>query len=473
MKNFKRCLLVLLLPLVAFAAFSPAAGAEKAPAGIQYQYDPVPRASDDISATASPSSTSEDGTPSRFPLLLVLAIVLIVAIFGAKAYRDRARRGTGGGRLSKPAVPLALMGAIIVGALAFGAGGTTAAPSPKAPKGFLGIAPQEGITSVDTARMAAGGIRSIRTPISWDIVQPDSADDFDWGLYDQSFRAGAEAGIPILPVLYATPSWVARKTTTLPTSAGQISAWRKFVAAAVQRYGAGGEFWKEPEQAGLKETPPKSWQLWNEVNFHYFAAPVSAKNYGRMVNAASPVVRANDPSADVMLSGLFGRPKGNASKAVDAPKFLKQLSAYVKPKTIDSIALHPYSPNTAALKGLIADFRSSANKAGYRSKPIHVTEIGWGSGKKTNTFLLGSEAKQAAQLKSALGFLVKSRKQYKIASAYWYAWKDTDPKGVNCSFCYTIGLFKYTAPAADGGVRPLKPKAAWKAFVGISGGQAG
>ncbi len=455
-------------------AFSAAAGGAEAPAGIQYKYDPVPRAADDITATASREKREEGGTSSRFPLVLIGAILLIVLLFGVKNYADRRRRKVGGGPIPMPTVPLALMAATVIGALAFGAGGTVAASSPKAPRNFLGMAPQEGFTTVDTQRMSLGGVQAIRLPVSWPIVEPEGSGEYDWGLYEEGFRAAASVGIPILPVLYGTPAWMARKTTTLPTSSSQLKSWKRFVAAAVKRFGTGGTFWDEPEQVGIEPTPPKDWQLWNEVNFKYFANPVSAKNYGRMVNAAAPVIRANDPRADVMLSGLFGRPKGPPSKAVDAPKFLKQLSRYVKAGTFDSIALHPYSPNTKALKKLIAEFRFAANKSGYKRKPINITEIGWGSGPAKNAFLKGSEAKQASLLSSALGFLIKSRKRYNTESAYWYSWKDTDPKGVNCNFCYSVGLFKYVKPApGETTSSALEPKKAWRAYVKLSGGRFG
>ena len=105
------------------------------------------------------------------------------------------------------------------------------------------------------------------------------------------------------------------------------------------------------------------------------------------------------------------------------------------------------------------------NKAGYRRKPIQVTEIGWASGPKKNAFLLGSEAAQAKMLTDSLSWLIRMRKKYRISSVYWYSWKDTNPRGVNCSFCYTIGLFKYSNSDK------LVPKKAWRSFVRLTGGR--
>lgn len=348
--------------------------------------------------------------------------------------------------------------------IVIGPAGTAAAPAPKAPNGFLGIAPQENFDAIDTARMATGEVSAIRLPIAWSQVQPEAGDQFDWGPVDSSFRAAAENGLPILPVLYATPSWVTPRTTRLPTTSSQLESWRNFVGAAVSRYGNGGTFWDEPDQATLEPTPPRSWQLWNEVNFHYFAFPVSARDYARVAAAGSTMVRRNDRSAGVMLSGLFGRPKGPKKKALASPAFLRQLSRFLPRSKFDSIALHPYSPDTAQLRRLIADFRKAADRNGYRGKPINVTEIGWGSARKTNAFLTGSEKAQAKQLTSSLSFLIKARRRYRISSAYWYSWKDLAP-GIGCNFCGSVGLFKH----GEG----LRPKMAWRSFIKLTGGRYG
>lgn len=465
-KISKRPLVALILSALLFVAIAPAtSSAAETPAGIQYEYSPIPSAGDTSDAGAAASGNEAAGTSSGFPLLLIAAIVLVLALFIGLLVLYHRRRGEDAPVIPKPTVPLFVSGAVLIAVLAFGTTGTTAAPTPKAPKGFLGIAPQEGINSTDTTRMSVGGVSAIRIPINWNVVQPTSAPEYDFGLYEPQFYSAAEQNIPVLPVLYGTPPWLARKTTTLPTSSRQISAWKKFVAATVERFGSKGSFWNEPEQAYVNKTPPKNYQLWNEVNFKYFAYPVSAKDYSKLVNAASPVVRSKDPKAKVMLSGLFGRPKGSKKQALPAATFLKQLGKYVKPSKFDSIALHPYAPTTAALESLIKGFRKSANAAGYRSKPINVTEIGWSSGKKTNAFSLGSESAQSKQLTSALGYLIKSRHKYKIQSAYWYSWKDTSPKGVNCNFCYSIGLFKYSKNPDV-----LKPKKAWDAYVKLTGG---
>ncbi len=453
-------MMLLIIPVLLLGVLMPAAAtAAESPAGIQYQYSARPESEVLPGGGAYESATEFPG--KGIPVLLVAAVLLAAGGFGLIRYR---RSGGDWKKAVRPVVPAALAGAVLVVVLSFGATGTTAAPTPKAPKGFLNIAPQEPFNTVDTQRMSVGGIRSIRVAIGWDLIQPTRG-EFDWGLLDQAVHDAAQEGLTIMPVLYATPKWVAPKSTILPTSNSQLAAWRDFVSAAVQRYGRNGAFWDEPYQDLVAYMPVRNWQVGNEVNFHYFATPVSARNYAKMLKVASTAIRGNDSRAQVMVSGLYGRPKGKPSRALPAATFIEQLGRLVPARFFDSVALHPYSPNMKQLELLISGFRKSMNKAGYRSKPIQVTEIGWASGPKKNAFLLGSEAAQAKMLTESLSWLIRMRKKYRISSVYWYSWKDTNPKGVNCSFCYTIGLFKYSS--AD----KLIPKQAWRSFVRLTGGR--
>jgi len=348
---------------------------------------------------------------------------------------------------------------------------TLAAPAravPKAPSGFLGIVPQEGLNRLDTQRMKRGKVKSVRVAVGWDLIQPRSAEKYEWGALDETIRVAAREGVRIMPTLYATPAWMSKRTTNLPVANGnQLDKWRKFVKAAVQRYGSDGEFWEEPHQvqSKLPKTPVREWQIWNEANFHYFATPVSPAKYGRLLDASARVIHNNDPKAEVVVSGLFARPKGSKRQAMDATDFVRKLARYSKKSSVDSLALHPYAKDTSTLKQIMKQFRRAAIDAGFRSKSIQVTEIGWGSGPATNSFLKGSKGAQARQLSSAFEYLIKDRRKLRLKNVYWFAWQDTDPKGVNCSFCYTIGLIEWHKG------KKLVAKPAWRKFVKFTRGR--
>ncbi len=338
----------------------------------------------------------------------------------------------------------------------------SSAPAAKAPKGFFAIAPQEGVTRNDTAKMKAGGIHSMRVAVSWTSIQPKSAKKFDWNALDSTVKAAARNKVRVLPVLYDSPPWLTNRPTNLPVATrNQLDRWRNFVAEAVDRYGPDGAFWKQPnyKNGKLPKMSIREWQIWNEVNFYYFATPVSPAKYAKLLNASAATIRHHDPGADVMVSGLYGTPKGPARKAMDADDYIRKLSKYVKRSSVDSVALHAYAPDTSGIKSIVTKVRRAMVQSGFRTRPMLITEMGWGSG-SGNAFLKGSQSGQARQMKSAFNYLVSARHKLKLRRVYWYAWKDTDPRGENCSFCYTVGLFKHG--------KGLKPKKAWNTFKSFS-----
>jgi hypothetical protein len=369
------------------------------------------------------------------------------------------------GRTTRTLIATVLLAALT--AIALGLTASSAQPVPKAPNGFLGIVPQEGITRKDTIRMKKGKVKNLRVSVPWVWIQPNSPNRFNWAKLDRIVKVAARDGIRVMPTLYWTPPWMSKRWTNLPVkNKSQMDRWRSFVAAAAARYGRNGDFWTDPDLpgSGLPRLEIIRWQLWNEPNFHYFATKVKPGQYARLVNAGSAAIRKKDPKAEIVLGGLFGKPKGPPSKARDATTYLKQFAAKVKKNSFDSIAIHPYAANTGKMKKIMKGFRKAAVKSGLKKKKIYVTEIGWGSGKKTNAFLTGSQSAQAKQLDSAFRYLVKKRDKLNLKGVYWYAWKDTNPKGKNCSFCYTIGLFKRNR-------NKLVAKPAWRKFVKYTRGR--
>jgi len=353
-------------------------------------------------------------------------------------------------------ITVAVLAATLLG-LAFFSSGATAAR--KAPAGFFGVAPQTALTRSDTRKMYAGGIRTMRLPLSWGYVQP-SKDSFTWDGFDKQVAIAAKEHVSILPFVYGTPGWIDRKPTNLPVSnKHDLTKWRQLLAALVDRYGSKGDFWRLKSSQDIPKTPIRTWQIWNEVNFYYFTTPVDPKAYGKLLNASSSVIKAHDPKAKILLSGLYATPKGPARKAMRADTYIRKLSRYVGKGRFDSMAIHPYSTTTAKLKGTMKNFRKAADSVGYRSKPMLVTELGWGSG-YGNGFLLGSQRAQAKQLRSAFTYLVGARHQLKLRGAYWFSWKDARKNVETCSFCYSVGLF--------GAQSHLKPKKVWSTFKAFS-----
>jgi Beta-galactosidase len=346
-----------------------------------------------------------------------------------------------------------------------------------APKGFYGIAPQTALTPQDVSYMKAGGIESIRVPLGWAGVQPTRNGGYDWRGFDQVVEVAARGGLPVLPSISSPPRWVAPKETTMPiANARQRAAWTAFLKAAVQRYGPGGTFWtehaKEREQVkpgGVEYVPAlpapqpiRTWQIWNESNFFYFAYPVSPSRYGKLVTISSQAIKSVQPSAKVLLSGLFGEPTTSGSRGMPAATFLRQLYRYPGIKSrFDGVSLHPYAVDTETLEELVEGFHEVLVE-NHDRPAFYITEMGWGSQNDFNhdAFEQGSSG-QARQLKDSYEYLLANQRRLNLKGVYWFSWKDV--KG-SCDFCDSVGFFREGAR--------FTPKPAWRAFVRLSGGQA-
>ena len=362
----------------------------------------------------------------------------------------------------------------------------SAAPTPAAPKGFFGIVPQTAVTKKDAEYMKAGGIEVVRAPLIWPAVQPTKKGGYHWESFDPVVEQAALQGLEVLPFFIATPKWVAGKETTLPFhSAAQRKAWTAFLKAAVERYGPGGQFWKEHSPAtiraeqekakngpvyelpGAKLTPipkPKpirTWEIWNEANYFYFAYPVSPHDYARLLKLSTPVVKKAEPSAKVIIAGLFGRPTAGAKRGMPAAEFLEGLYAVPGIKSFfDGVSLHPYAIDTEELEEIVEELHQ-VTVANHDRVPLYITEMGWGSQNDfhIDAFEHGING-QTEELKKAYAFLLANRTKFNLKQVDWFSWKDLPE---SCAFCDSVGFF-YSGAG-------FRSKPAWKAFVRITGGK--
>ncbi len=345
------------------------------------------------------------------------------------------------------------------------------------PRTFFGIGPQTGLSATDVAYMKAGGIGSVRWPVGWASVQPTARRSYDWSSVDPAVEAAARRGLTVLPFLYGTPRWLAGKPTTLPVDSGRArSAWKAFVRAAVERYGPGGTFWAEHAPLGgggigvqyetatpLRPLPIRTWQVWNEANFFYFAFPVSTARYAKLLKLTYPAIRSADPKAKVLLSGLFGDPDEGGRRGMNADDFLAGL--YRVPgieRYFDAVALHPYAFHVEDLEELTESMREVILENDDPGAGLYLTEMGWGS--QNDPDLVAFEqgmAGQARELRGAYRYLIRDRTRLNLKGAYWFSWKDVQG---DCNFCDSVGLF-HEGPR-------FKPKPSWHAFVKITGGRA-
>ena len=362
---------------------------------------------------------------------------------------------------------VSLCGCLVL-ALVVGAQSGTAKPPVPAPKGFFGIAPQGTLTDEDARYMKAGGIETVRWPLPWNGVQPTAGGPYNWAVFDPVVEVASRHGLKVLPFIYGTPAWIARKYTKLPIdSARAKQAWSTFLEAAAHRYGPGGEFWAQhgpgvqyvPEIA--RPLPIRTWQVWNEANFFYFAYPASPQRYVKLLKISTPAIRRADPGAKVILSGLFGEPTAKGAKGMPAAKFLETI--YRTPgikRYFDGIALHPYAAFAQDLE-VMTETLHEVTIENHDRVPLYITEMGWGSQNDFQQVAFEQGIRgQVKQLRAAYGYLLENRHRLNLKQVYWFSWKDL---GGSCSFCDSVGLFRE-------GER-FHPKPAWRAFVALTGGR--
>jgi hypothetical protein len=361
--------------------------------------------------------------------------------------------------------------AVLLVTLALAIPASTGGAQLRAPEGFFGIAPQSALTPEDARYMKAGGIDTVRWPIFWTAVQPTANGGYDWSSFDETVATAARAGLRVFPSLGPTPAWLARKETTLPVlTPRQRRAWTAFVGAAVRRYGPGGEFWRLHSVPGVNYEPPlpralpiRTWQIWNEANFFYFAYPVSPGRYAKLVTISSKAIKRVDPGADVVLAGLFGEPTAAGKRGMPASTFLEQL--YRKPgfkSRFDAAALHPYAVDAETLAEMTEQMRRVMLENRDPRAGLYITEMGWGSQNNFEQVAFEQGIRgQVRQLQDSYSYLLQNRKRLNLKGTFWYSWKDI--RG-SCNFCDSVGLFRQGAA--------FRPKPAWYAFVKIAGGRA-
>jgi hypothetical protein len=345
------------------------------------------------------------------------------------------------------------------------------------PAGFWGIVPQSSLTAEKYQRLSRGGVESIRIPVGWGSVAPVDNGQFDWSGFDNQVEEAAKAGIKVLPFLSGAPEWAVpakvvsgtggtlKAPARLPVSGAARTAWVSFLTAAVARYGPKGSFWSE--HPGVPIRPIRNWQIWNEPNFKYFIAKPNPAEYGKLVKISSAALKAADPGAQVILAGLFSRPKGSRTasgkhKSLNwyASDFLSQMykrTPGLKTR-FNGVALHPYTIRAKELPGVTEEFLKVVKANRDSAKGLWITELGWSSGKPSpgNLFAKGP-AGQAKELRSAFTILRNKQVKWKVKSVFWFSVDDAPGA---CNFCDGSGLF------GEGFV----PKPAWSSYARFAGG---
>ncbi len=183
----------------------------------------------------------------------------------------------------------------------------------------------------------------------------------------------------------------------------------------------------------------------------------------RLLKPTYQTIKAADPNAQVILSGLFGNPDEAGPRGMDAPDFLERIYRIRGvERYFDAVALHPYAFHVDDLELLTEEMREVVLDNRGRSAQLYITEMGWGSQNDPHIVAFEQGIKgQARELRGAYRYLIGNRRRLNLKGTYWFSWKDIPGA---CNFCDSVGLFRE-------GPR-FKPKPAWRAFIGITRGRA-
>jgi hypothetical protein len=342
------------------------------------------------------------------------------------------------------------------------------------PRNFWGVDPQATPTAEQLQRLKRGGVSSVRISIAWNAIQPERGGAFNWSGVDAQVGADANAGLDTLPAFGGAPAWAVpsvrvpggghtKAPSHLPASGAAGAGWSSFLSQAVARYGPNGTFWAE--NPAIPPRPIRTWQVWNEENFKYFVTMPNPAEYGRLVKLSSTAIKSVDPSAQVILGGMFARPKGGQSKAKPkrnyfATDFLEQMyekTPGIKAK-FNGVALHPYSYYFQELGSRIEELRAVMAANHDAGKGLWITEVGWSSQPPTHSNLFAKGVGgQKTQLEGAFKLLRSKQQQWRIKQVDWFS---VDDQTGSCNFCDGSGLFR------EGFI----PKPAWYAYARFAGG---
>ena len=320
-----------------------------------------------------------------------------------------------------------------------------------APRAFYGVMAATDPDSTEIARMGTGRVGTLRINFVWSAVQPEQSSALDWSHYDAIIGAAAQQGIRVLPTVYSTPHWAAARDN-FPPARAHFGEFQTFVREAAARYGSNGNFWTS--NPSIPKLPVTDWQLWNEMNSpsFWFHKP-NAKQYVSLLKVFHAGIKGGDPSARVVLGGLFRTPR--IRNGIPLDRYLPAIYRAKGKKYFDSAAIHPYSTTPKDALNAVKDTRKIMSQFKDKKAKLWITEVGWATGGDP-TPLTVSPQRQASYLRQTYNTLAANRKRLKIAGVIWYSWRDL-PGGI--WFNHT-GLF----------TQSLDPKPSWSAFVGLTGG---
>ncbi|MBI5103810.1 MAG: cellulase family glycosylhydrolase [Solirubrobacterales bacterium] len=329
-----------------------------------------------------------------------------------------------------PMAALALALAILVSAV------PASIARPTAPPVLFGAGGWSFPSEATLDRLADRGLRTWRLTVGWDHASPRPG-VMDLSGYDQVLRRARRHRIDVLVTLTGCPAW-ACPSGGPPKSGAALAGFRRFVRAAVRRWG----------HHGLRAVT--HWQVLNEVNgADQWAPRPSAAGYARLLVRTSRTIRAADRRAKVVVAGLGE--KMTVWLRTYLPALYRQRGFR---RSFDVMAPEGYTTRPRDVGAILTRTRRIMRRFGDGRKPLFVTEMGWSSGGPPFPFTT-SERGQAARLTAAWTRLAACRSRWRLRRVYWFAYTDREAPPSSDYWGFHNGLLDAAG----------REKPAWQEFV--------
>lgn len=181
--------------------------------------------------------------------------------------------------------------------------------------------------------IASLGVTWLRFDISWNDVQYENADIYDWTPSDRVVTAARARGLKLLPILLYTPAWARDPSCPRKEHCAPVDQklFAEFAARAAERYARQGVH---------------HWEIWNEPNVGAWQPRNNLEGYAEMLVLTSRAIKAANPSAIIVTGGLA--PAETRGTDISPLDFLEGLYARGAGKHFDAVGHHPYTyPVTA------------------------------------------------------------------------------------------------------------------------------
>ncbi|WP_370149465.1 cellulase family glycosylhydrolase [Streptacidiphilus sp. EB129] len=329
---------------------------------------------------------------------------------------------------------------------------TAVAPATEPRQMRIGIAYGDTLVWMSDKDLAAGlddavtlGAHWIRVDLSWEDIQPDSADSYQWPRFDRIVNAARARGLDVLPTLGYTPAW-ARKAgcDSAACAPANPAAFAAFAATAARRYAPQGVH---------------TWEIWNEPNITPFWAPKpDPAGYTQLLRETAQELRSVDPRAYLLMGGLAAVGSNPTTGWMSQTAFLTAVSKLGANHLVDALSYHPYTypilPSAVTRFGTAYERISSysdnlvavLDKYGTPNLPIWITETGAG----TNGPGVASDGKtippntthvtEAFQARIATDTVTATAANSHVTALFWFADRDSGTPAQKASRSLFFGL---------------------------------